>query len=134
MKVVDGTDAILGRLSSFVAKQLLEGEDMTIVNCEKVIITGNKKRIQEDFKEKRSKVGSGQKGPKVSRLSEQIVRRAVRGMLPNHREGRGKIAFKKLKCYVGIPTEYEKSQKILAGRKPKVPYKSKILKVEEIFQ
>ena len=132
MKIIDGKGAVLGRLASFVAKDLLKGEEIVILNCEQVIITGNKKRIKEDFEEKRSKVGSGQKGPKVSRLGERIVKRAIRGMLPNHRKGRGKEALKRIKCYVGVPKEYEKSKKILAGRKPKVPNKSKILKIEEI--
>jgi ribosomal protein uL13 len=134
MKIIDGKDAVLGRLASFVAKRLLEGEEIIIVNCEKMIITGNKKKIQENFEKKRSKIGSGQKGPKVSRLSERIVKRAIRGMLSNHRKGRGKEAFKKIKCYVGVPKEYEKSKKILAGRKPKVPNQSRILKVGEIFK
>ena len=134
MKIVDGKDAVLGRLASFVAKHALEGEEIVVINCEKIIITGNKKRIKEDFEETRSKVGSGQQGPKVSRLSERIVKRAIRGMLPNHRKGRGKEAFKKIKCYAGMPSEYEKPKKILAGRKPKVPHKNKILKIEEIFK
>jgi len=134
MKVIDGNGAVLGRLASFVAKQLLEGEEIVILNCEKIIITGNKKKIQEEFREKRSKVGSGQQGPKVSRSSERIVRRTIRGMLSNHRKGRGKIAFNKLKCYCGIPKEFESQQKILAGRTPGVPNKSKITKVEEIFK
>ena len=134
MKIIDGNNAILGRLASFVAKNALEGEEIVVINCEKIIITGNKKRIQEDFAEKRTKVGSGQKGPKVSRLNEKIVKRAIRGMLPNHRKGRGKEALKKIKCYVGVPKEYEASKKILPGRKPNVPHKNKILKIEEIFK
>ena len=134
MKIIDGKDAVLGRLASFVAKNLLKGEEIIIINCEQVIITGNKRRIKEDFEEKRSKVGSGQKGPKVSRLSEKIMKRTIRGMLPNHRKGRGKEALKRIRCYVGVPKEYEKSKKILAGRKPKVPNKSKILKVGEIYK
>ena len=132
MKIIDGKGAVLGRLASFVAKEVLKGEEIVIINCDYVIITGNKKRIKEDFEEKRSKVGSGQKGPKVSRLSERIVKRAVRGMLPNHRKGRGKEALRKIKCYAGVPKEYEKSKKILAGRKPKVPNKSKILEIKKI--
>jgi len=132
MKIIDGKGAVLGRLASFVAKEVLKGEEIVIINCDQVIITGNKKRIKEDFEEKRSKVGSGQKGPKVSRLSERIVKRAVRGMLPNHRKGRGKEALRKIKCYAGVPKEYEKSKKILAGRKPKVPNKSKILEIKKI--
>ena len=134
MKIIDGTNAVLGRLASFIAKDLLKGEEIVVVNCEKIIITGNKERTKKNFKEKRSKIGSGQKGPKVSRLSERIVKRAVRGMLPDHRKGRGKEAFKRIKCYQGVPKEFEQSKKILAGRKPQVPNKSKILKVGEIFK
>ncbi len=134
MKIIDGTGAVLGRLASFVAKDLLKGEEIVIINCEQIIITGNKKRIQENFEKKRSKVGSGQQGPKVSRLNEKIVKRAIRGMLPNHRKGRGKEALKNVKCYVGLPKEYEQSKKILAGRKPNVPTKSKILQVKDIFK
>ena len=132
MKIINGKGAVLGRLASFIAKDLLKGEEIVVVNCEKIIITGNKEKIKEEFAEKRTKVGSGQKGPKVSRLSEKIVKRAIRGMLPNHRKGRGKEALKRVNCYVGVPKEYEESKKILAGRKPNVPSKSKILTVEEI--
>ncbi len=132
MKIIDGKNAVLGRLASYVAKESLKGEEIVILNCEQIIITGNEKNIKEDFAERRRKVGSGQKGPKISRLSEKIVKRAIRGMLPNHRKGRGKEALKRIKCYRGIPKEYEETKKISAGRKPKVPSKSKILKIEEI--
>jgi large subunit ribosomal protein L13 len=134
MKIIDGKDAVLGRLASFVAKDLLIGEEIVILNCEQVIVTGNKKKIQKDFEKKRSKVGSGQQGPKISRSSEKIVKRAIRGMLPNPREGRGKEALKRIKCYNKVPKEYETVKKILAGRKPKVPNKGKILRVKEIFE
>ena len=61
MKVIDGTNAVLGRLASYAAKQALLGEEIVIVNCEKVIITGNRQNILEDFRDKRTKIGSGQK-------------------------------------------------------------------------
>ena len=134
MKIVDGTGAVLGRLASFVAKEALKGEEFVILNCDKVIITGNRKMVEKEFAEKRTKIGSGQKGPKVSRTSEKIVKRAIRGMLPNHRKGRGKEIFKKIKCYSGIPKELEGEKKILAGRTPGIPTKSKLIKVEELFK
>jgi len=112
MKIIDGKNAILGRLASYVAKEALKGEDIVVLNCEQVIITGNKKNIEENFKIKRSRVGSSQKGPKHSKTSEKIVKRTIRGMLPNHRKGRGKIAYKKIKCYVGIPKEFQDAKKI----------------------
>jgi len=43
-------------------------------------------------------------------------------MLPDHREGRGKIAFKKIKCYVGVPKEFQESKKILAGKQKKTKF------------
>jgi len=122
MKIIDGKNAVLGRLASYAAKEALKGEEIVILNCDKVIITGNKKNIREKFEEKRRKVGSGQKGPKHSRNSDKIVKRAIRGMLPDHRKGRGKIAYRKIKCYVGIPKEFQESKKIVGGREKKAKF------------
>ena len=128
MKIIDGKNAVLGRLASYVAKEALKGEDIVILNCDQLIITGNKKNIREEFEEKRRKIGSGQKGPKHSRSTDKIVKRSIRGMLPNHRLGRGKIAYRKIKCYVGIPKEFQESKKIIGGREKK----SKFVYVKEI--
>jgi len=122
MKIIDGKNAILGRLASYVAKESLKGEEISIVNCEQIIITGSKKFIEKNFQEKRERVGSGQKGPKISRTSEKIVKRTIRGMLPNHREGRGKQAFKRIKCYSGIPPEFKASEKISFKEESKLKY------------
>ena len=112
MKIVDGKGIVMGRLASFVAKELLKGEEINVVNCNKVIISGNKKNIEKEFQEKRSKFGSSQKGPKHPRISEKIVKRAIRGMLPDHRMGRGRIAWKNLKCYNEIPKEFEEKNTV----------------------
>jgi large subunit ribosomal protein L13 len=121
MIVVDGKGAVLGRLASFVAKETLKGKEISVINCDQVIITGNKRMIEKEFKEKRSRIGSSQKGPKHHANSEKIVKRTIRGMLPNHREGRGKEALKKIKCYVGIPKELGEIKPITlkTGRKMK---------------
>jgi len=129
MKIIDGKNAILGRLASYVAKEALKGEDIAIVNCEQIIITGNRKNIQEGLEAKRKRVGSTQKGPKVSRTSEKIVKRVIRGMLPNYRVGRGRVAFKRIKCYVGMPKEFEEGKKISAGR---LKTQGKMISVKEI--
>lgn len=128
MKIIDGKNAVLGRLASYAAKKALRGEEIVILNCEQVIITGNKKRIKECFETERRKGGSSQKGPKISRTSDKIVKRVIRGMLPNHRQGRGKEAYKKIKCYVGMPKEFEDKKKIVAG-KEKV---GKLVQIKEI--
>jgi len=133
MKIIDGKNAILGRLASYAAKEALKGEDIAIVDCEKIIITGNKENIKEEFEATRKRVGSTQNGPKISRMSEKIVKRAIRGMLPNYRNGRGRVAFKRIKCYVGVPKEFESAKKISAGReKENGQSESKIMRVKEI--
>ena len=132
MKIIDGKNATLGRLASYVAKETLRGEDIVVLNCEQVIITGDKGHIKKIYQEKREKIGSGQKGPKYPRRADLMVKRTIRGMLPNHRKGRGKIAFRKIRCYVGIPKEFEASKKILAGKikKSKFVYIKQLTKNE----
>jgi large subunit ribosomal protein L13 len=122
MKVIDGKNAVLGRLASYVAKESLKGEEVSIVNCGEIIITGNKKFMEQDMQKRREMIGSGQKGPHISRTSEKIVKRAIRGMLPDHREGRGKEAFKRIKCYVGVPPEFKDSKKMTFDDQDKLKY------------
>ena len=121
-KIINGKNAVLGRLASYTAKEALKGEEIIILNCEEIIITGNKKNIKKGFEEKRSRVGHSQKGPRHSKSSEKMVKRTIRGMLPDHRKGRGKIAFKKIKCYVGVPKEFQESKKILSGKQKKTKF------------
>ncbi len=128
MKIIDGKNAILGRLASYAAKEVLRGEEIVILNCEEIIITGNKKNIRETFEKKRGRVGSGQKGPKHSRRTDLIVKRTIRGMLPRHRQGRGKEALKKVRCYMGVPEEFQNAKKIVAGKTKK----SKFINIKEI--
>lgn len=128
MKIIDGKNTVLGRLASYVAKEALKGEEINIINCEQVIITGNKKLIEKEFQQKRSRVGSGQKGPKISRNSEKIVKRAIRGMLPDHREGRGREAFKRIICFTGTPQKFKDSKTTSLEGEEKLKY----IKVKEI--
>lgn len=123
MKIIDGTGATLGRLASYSAKQALKGEEIVILNCEKIIITGNKKDIVEKYKQKRRLVGSTQKGPKYSRSLDRVVKVTIRGMLPNYREGRGRAAYKRIRCYIGVPKKFEDSKKdLFEKRKAKKSY------------
>jgi len=129
MKVIDGKGIVLGRIASYAAKESLKGEDIAIVNCNDVIITGNRERIKEDFNIKRGRIGSSQKGPKHPRDPEKIVKRAIRGMLPEHRWGRGRVAMKRIKCYNKIPKELEKEKLIELEGKEKI----KSSKIKEII-
>jgi large subunit ribosomal protein L13 len=130
MKVIDGKGAVLGRIAGYAAKQSLKGEEIAIINCEEIIISGSRKNIEKEFQEKRGRVGHSQKGPKISRSNEKLVKRSIRGMLPDHRRGRGKEAFKRIKCYSGLPKQFE-NEKIISFSKEK---KKKFLKIKEIFR
>lgn len=130
MKIIDGKNTVLGRLASYVAKEALKGEEFVILNCEQIIITGNKKSIQESYHEKRSRVGSSQKGPRHSRISEKIVKRSIRGMFKDHRLGRGREAYKRIKCYGGVPKEFQSAEKIELKQIQKPHLKS--IKIKDI--
>ncbi len=127
--IIDGKDAVLGRLAAYVAREALKGDEISIVNCEEIIITGNKLNLKAELEAKRGRVGSTEKGPKVSRTSEKIVKRTIRGMLPNYRTGRGRIALKRIRCYKGVPKELENEKKITFGKQKA---QGKIVRVKEI--
>lgn len=97
MIVFDGKNAILGRLASHTAKKLLSGEEITIVNADGVIITGNPNRIVEKYTKLRQ-IGSPQHGPFLPTQSAALVRRIVRSMLP-YKTNKGRAALKKLRVY-----------------------------------
>ena len=111
MKIYDGRDMILGRLAAIIAKDALLGEEIKVVNAEKVVISGRKTNTFAHEKEKRAKKGYPLKSAKLSRLPERYVRRTIRGMLP-WKQTRGKEAFKRVMCYKGIPQEYTDKQLI----------------------
>jgi large subunit ribosomal protein L13 len=108
--VIDGNNAILGRLASYAAKQALLGKEVSVVNCEKTIVSGSRKIIVAKYHSLRTKGGSSLKGPKFPSMPAMIVKRTIRGML-SHKEGRGADAFKKIRCYEGIPKELAEAKK-----------------------
>lgn len=103
--IIDSEGAVLGRLCTTVAKRLLKGEEIIIVNSEKVIVTGKKTMIKAHYKHERE-VGTYRKGPFYPRMPDRILKRCVRGMIP-YQEPHGRTAYKKLKCYIGVPKEYQ---------------------------
>ena len=128
--IIDGTGAIFGRLASFAAKKAIEGREVIIVNSEKAVITGNKKEVIDKYSRLRKKGGHSLKGPKYSKAPCDMLKRGVRGMLPDFRRGQGKEAYKRIRCYEGIPSEFEK-EKIL---KIVAPKKLKYIKLKELSE
>jgi len=105
--VIDATNLVLGRMASIVAKMLLMGYKVTIVNAEKAVVSGKPKMVIESYKllfgvkTLRNPYRTGIRRP---RTPERIIRYAVRGMLPKNNP-RGKKALKNLRVYVGVPEE-----------------------------
>ena len=102
--VIDASNIILGRLASIVAKRLLSGEKIIVVNAEKAVISGNKKNIFEEAMKRLEirTLGSKTKSPKHYRRPDGLVRKTIRGMLPWDKS-KGKEAYRMLKVYIGIP-------------------------------
>jgi len=126
--VIDASGAVLGRLGTHVAKRLLKGEEIAVVNAEKAIITGKKTMIRAEYLQKRE-VGTYRKGPFFPRMPDMVVKRTIRGMLP-YQTPHGRVAFKRLKCYVGIPKQFEGQslQVVETAKKQPVEY----MTVEEL--
>jgi large subunit ribosomal protein L13 len=120
--IIDAEGATLGRLSTNAAKNLLNGEEIAIVNSEKAIISGKKPSIKEHYKQK-IEVGTYRKGPFFPRMPDRIVKRSIRGMIP-YQTPHGRAAYKRLKCYIGIPKEFEGKnfEKIKEAEKKPVDY------------
>jgi large subunit ribosomal protein L13 len=114
--VINGEGTVLGRLSSKVAKMLLNGERVSIVNAEKILISGHVPDIVAKYKrriELRDK-SNPEHSPYYSRRPDLFVKRVVRGMLP-YSKPKGKAAYKRLKVYAGIPVELKGKEIKAAG-------------------
>lgn len=107
---IDAAETPMGRAASTAAKEALLGKRVFVLNCEKAVISGAKKSVVEEQKERRALGGSAMKGPFYSKDTEKIMKRAVRGMLPDFRRGRGKEAWRRIRCFNGIPEEYSKEK------------------------
>lgn len=121
--IIDAKGLILGRMASNVAKRLLQGETVIILNAEKAAISGKRQHIVQDAKTF-LEVGHPRKGPIHHRRPDRIVSKTIRGMLPR-RKPKGKQAYKRLRVYLGAPSEFEdKAETIVEAstNKLKSPY------------
>lgn len=103
--IIDAKDSILGRVAVVAAKKALLGETVNIVNCEHVLITGKKANTIAEYKHRIFVRGTPRKGPHITKQSDRLVRRTVRGMLP-FKKTRGREAFKRVMCYIGVPDKF----------------------------
>jgi large subunit ribosomal protein L13 len=111
--IVDAEGKNLGRLASIIAETLSgkrspwftrhcdTGDFVIVVNAEKVAVTGNKLKDKLYWRHSGYPGGirSRSLGEQLARQPEEVLRKAVRGMLPKNSVGRAQLM--KLKIYAG---------------------------------
>lgn len=120
--VVDAAGKTLGRLATEVARRLRgkhkpeytphvdTGDYIIVVNAGKIRVTGNKlnDKIYHRYTGYIGNLRSEPLGKLLARRPEQVIERAVKGMLPKNRLGRA--MFRKLKVYAGPEHKHEAQQ------------------------
>jgi large subunit ribosomal protein L13 len=120
--IVDATGLTLGRLATRIADALRgknkpeytphvdTGDFVIVVNAEKISVTGNKLADKKYYRH--SGYPGGLKvrtlGEQLERRPEEVIRKAVKGMLPRNRLARKQLT--KLKIYAG-PDHPHQAQK-----------------------
>ena len=106
---IDASGQIVGRLSSKVAKLLLKGNSVVIVNSEKALISGHRSSVMGDFFERLTiaSVVHPKHGPFHPRTPARILTRMIRGMIPR-RKPSGISALRRLRVYSGVPEDMKK--------------------------
>jgi len=119
---VDAQNAVLGRLASEIAARLRGkhnplftphvdcGDFVIVINADKVKLTGRK--MQQKMYYRHSGYIGGLKEINAEKLlqkkPEDVIRNAVKGMLPKNRLGRK--MYKKLKVYAGSEHPHQAQQ------------------------
>ena len=117
--VIDATDKPLCRVATLAATYLRGknkptftphidcGDNIIIINAEKVLLTGNKEEKKIYYNHSMYQGGLRERTAKEmrERYPEEMVERAVKGMLPHNRLGRQ--MYKKLFVYKGSEHKHE---------------------------
>jgi len=111
MVVIDGTDVVFGRMASKAAKKALSGEEVHVINAEKIILNGDPLVITERYFERRRAKNKAdpERSPKWPRVPHMLVKRMMRGMLPWGSK-RGKEAYRRIFVYTGNPKELKSDE------------------------
>jgi large subunit ribosomal protein L13 len=133
--IVDADGQNLGRLSTSIAETLRgkrspwftphvdTGDFVVVVNAERVAVTGQKLRDKRYYRHTGYPGGirSRTLAEQLARRPEEVIRMAVRGMLPKNRLGRKQLT--KLKVYAGPehPHTAQNPQPLRIERKAEVP-------------
>ena len=120
--IIDAEDAILGRLASEVARLLRGkhkpnftphvdcGDNVIVINAEKVKLTGNKWEQREHFSHSGHPGGQKRTTPLeiINKKPTKLVEQAVKGMLPKNKLGRA--LYKNLHVFEGPEHSHEAQQ------------------------
>jgi large subunit ribosomal protein L13 len=112
--IIDAQDTILGRMCTIIAKLLLEGYRVYVINAEKAVVSGERRSVIEGYKlflEVRTHRNPYKRGVRRPRTPINIIKRTVRGMLPKENT-KGFEALRRLKVYIGVPEELSKLPRI----------------------
>ena len=120
--VVDLENQVLGRAATEIARILRgkhkaiytpsvdTGDFVIVLNAEKVQLTGNK--LNDKMYYSHSNYPGGLKeisaGKLLEKKPEELIRKAVKGMLPKNNLGR--LMFRKLKVYTGAEHPHQAQQ------------------------
>jgi large subunit ribosomal protein L13 len=118
--IVDGTNHIAGRLCSQVAKLLKNGNRVSIVNSENIMLSGSRKMIIDEYREflEIASITNPKFGPFHPRRPDTMITKMVRGMLPKKKPS-GETSLKRLRVYLGVPNEL-KSKKTVQFENAKI--------------
>ena len=110
--IIDGRNAVLGRLGSVVAQRIMDGEEIVVINAEKIVVTGERDMVFADYK---ARVDRGdttkRKGPFYPRRADLLFKRSVRGMIP-WTSTSGREAYRRLHVYVGTPKQFADAETV----------------------
>ena len=83
------------------------------MNCDKILLSGNRKSIVEEYKAflEIASILHPKHGPFHPRRPDTMISRMIRGMLPRKKPS-GQAALKRLRAYIGVPKELRSFEKI----------------------
>jgi large subunit ribosomal protein L13 len=130
--IVDAKDNVAGRLASKVAKALINGERVTVINAQDLVMVGNKKSILEKFS---TRVDGAVKsnphyGPKYDRIPSKIFRRMVRNMLPTKKRAKERI-IKQLRVFNATAKGMD-SKEVIVFEKLKFNQRNNYMKLKDV--
>jgi large subunit ribosomal protein L13 len=98
-------------MCSHVSKLLLKGNKVSIVNAEKAMLSGNRYKTIELYKEhlEINSVTNPIHGPFHPRRPDTMLTKMVRGMVPKQKTT-GIEAFQRLRVYIGVPEEMKNAK------------------------